>query len=283
MKPILFSINSWIFGNASIEDIARRARQIGVSGLDISGEPDQVDLAEVQQALTKYGLVPVCINGNFLDETRTFCHSDPRCRSTAVDYGKKCVDMAVALGAQKVLIVPSQVFRTTYFDSAEQDWQNAVQSLREVADYAWHQGNITIMLECVNKYEVTLVRTLRDGIRMATDVGRENVKLVADTFHMQLEEEMGIHNALRRAGKHWLAHLHVGDNTREVPGRGCINWKEIFVALSDINYEEAISFEPLPHRMTPEEIFGGKLDPDELDQELAFSLNYLTSIMQSVQ
>ncbi len=283
MNPILFSINSWIFGNARFEDIARRARQIGVDGLDISGEPDQVDIDEVKAALTKYGLVPVAINGNFLDESRTFCHSDPSCRASAVAYGKKCVDMAVKVGTKKVLIVPSQVFRTTYFEAADQDWMNAVDSLRQVADYAAQNGNVTIMLECVNKYEVTLVRTLQDGIRMAQDVGRDNVKLVGDTFHMHIEEENGIHNALRQAGKAWLAHLHVGDNTREVPGRGCMNWREIFIALNDIGYEEAISFEPLPHRMTPEEIFSGKLDPDELDRELGFSLNYLKSIMYAVR
>jgi D-psicose/D-tagatose/L-ribulose 3-epimerase len=98
---------------------------------------------------------------------------------------------------------------------------------------------------------------------------------------MNLEEENGIHNAIRNAGS-WLGHLHLGDNTREVPGRGCINWREIMIALKDIDYQGALSFEPLPHRLTPEEIFGGVLDPQELADELGFSIQYLKSIMQTI-
>jgi D-psicose/D-tagatose/L-ribulose 3-epimerase len=188
----------------------------------------------------------------------------------------------LSLAVKKVLVVPSQVFRSDYFVTKEHDWQHSVESLRELAEYALLQGNVTILIECVNKYEVTLVRTIQDGINMAREIGCKNVKLAGDTFHMHLEEQHGIHNSIRKAGKDWLAHLHVGDNTREVPGRGCIDWKEIFIALQDINYDQAITFEPLPHRLTPEEIFNGRLDPDELDRELTFSLDYLKSIIYSI-
>lgn len=283
MKEIKFSINSWIFGKASIEEIAMKARQIGVSGLEISGEPDTTDIAKMKEVLKKYGLTAFSVSGNFLEETRAFNHNDPKYRNSAIEYGKKCVDMAVQLGARKVLIVPSQVNRLKYFVSKEQDWDNAVKAVRELADYAQKQGNILIMLECVNKYEVNLVRTLEDGIRMAKDIKRDNVKIIGDTFHMQLEEETGIHNAIRRAGKDWLIHLHLGDNTREVPGKGCINWREIFLALNDIDYDGAVSFEPLPQKLTPEEIFNGDLNQEELVKDLEFSLNYLKSINLSIK
>ncbi len=280
MKQIDFSINSWIYGNTSIEDITQYAKQISVAGLDISGEPDTTDLARVKKALEANGLKAFCINGNFVEETRVFCHDKAEYRQQAVEYGKKCVDMAVTLGARIALMVPSQVNGKTFFVSKEADWQHSVESLRQVAGYAREKG-VTIVLECVNKYEVTLVRTLEDGIRMCKDIGLDNVKINGDTYHMNLEEENGIHNAIRRAAG-WLGHLHLGDNTREVPGRGCINWREILLALNDTGYEGVISFEPLPHKMTLDEIFGGALDPRELTQELGASLEYLKSIMQSI-
>jgi D-psicose/D-tagatose/L-ribulose 3-epimerase len=282
MKQIPFSINSWIFGNVPIEKIAQRAKAIGVSSLDISGEPEKIDAIAVKNLLKKYNLTAICINGNFIEDSRAFNHSDPKLRANAIDYGKRCIDLANQIGTSKVLVVPSQVFKTSYFSSMQDDWNNSVSALQEVADYAMHHGKITIMLECVNKYEVSLVRTLDDGIKMAKDIGMENVKIIADTFHMHLEEQNGIHNAIRAAGNNWIAHLHVGDNTREVPGKGCINWREILLALRDIDYQGAISFEPLPHRLTPEQIFNGGLDPIELDKDLSFSLNYLTSIMHLI-
>ncbi|HBF38985.1 MAG TPA: hypothetical protein DDW50_16915 [Firmicutes bacterium] len=283
MKQIKFSINSWIFGKASIDEIAAKAKEIGVDGLEISGESDTTDIKKVKEALKKNGLTAFSVSGNFSEETRAFNHNELQYRNAAVEYGKKCVDMAVQLGAKRVLIVPSQVNKLNYFVSREVDWKNAVSSLCEVADYAKKQGNITIMLECVNKYEVNLVRTLEDGIKMAKDTQRDNVKIIGDTFHMQLEEESGIHNAIRRAGKDWLVHLHLGDNTREVPGKGCFNWKEIFLALNDIDYEAAVSFEPLPQRLTPAEIFSGALNQEELVKDLKFSLNYIKSIVQSIR
>lgn len=283
MKEIMFSINSWIFGKAPIEEIALQAKHIGVDGLEISGEPDTTNIVATKEALRKNGLIPFSISGNYLEETRAFCHDQLQYRNAAIEYGKKCVDMAVQLGAKKVLVVPSLINKLTYFASKQEDWKNAVAALRELADYAKKQGDIIIMMECVNKYEVTLVRTLEDGIRMAKDIQRDNVKIVGDTFHMQLEEENGIHNAIRRAGKDWLAHLHLGDNTREVPGKGCLNWREIFLALHDIQYQGAVSFEPLPQKLTPDQIFNGDLNQEELVNDLKFSLNYLQAIMQSIR
>ena len=281
MKRMKFSINSWIFGNLSIEEIARRAKEIGVDGIDVSGEPDTIDAKAVKATLDKYGLKVFDINGNFTEENRIMCHKDPQMRASAVEYGKKCVDMAVDAGTDKVLIVPSQVNKQDYYISREQDWKHSVDSIRQVAEYAKTKG-VTIILECVNKYEVSLVRTLQDGIDMAKDTGMDNVKVIGDTFHMQLAEEQGIPSAIRHAGKDWLLHLHLGDNTREVPGRGVMNWRDIRAALDDIGYDEALSFEPLPHQLTLDEIFAGVLDPDELTAELKASCDYLKLIMQAI-
>ena len=283
MRELSVSINSWIFGACPLAEIAQRAKNIGVDGVDISGEPDTVDAKAARRELKAQGLRAFAINGNFTREDRAFCHRDAAHRKSAVEYGKRCVDMALELDTAKVLLVPSQVFRPAPFVSKETDWKNSVEGLRQVADYAAAQGNLTIMLECANKYEVSLVRTLEEGIRMAVDIGRDNVRLVGDTYHMHLEEQEGVHNAIRAAGPGWLAHLHLGDSTREVPGRGSINWREVFIALRDVGYDGAISFEPLPHKLTPDEMAAGVLRPEELDGELAVSLRYLRAVMAAVR
>jgi D-psicose/D-tagatose/L-ribulose 3-epimerase len=280
MKKRLFSINSWIFGNAAIDEIAGRAKEIGVDGIDISGEPDTTDLDKVKAALTKYGLIPFCINGNFSDEKRVLCHGDPAFRETAVEYGKKCVDMAAALGSKKVLIVPSKVMGSSFYISKAADWQHSVEGLKKIAEYAKPKG-IVIIIECVNAYEVTLVRTIQDGIRMARETGFDNVKIIGDTFHMQLEEQLGIPHAIREAGD-WLQHVHLGDNTREVPGRGCMNWRDFLLALNEINYAGAASFEPLPRKMTMDQLFAGELPIEELTIELKQSFDYLQNIQKTI-
>ena len=88
MKKMLFSINSWIFGTAEIEEIAKRANEIGVDGLDISGEPDTTDIKRVKKALDKYNLTPFVINGNFNSEERALCHNNQNYRNMAIVYFK---------------------------------------------------------------------------------------------------------------------------------------------------------------------------------------------------
>jgi D-psicose/D-tagatose/L-ribulose 3-epimerase len=281
MKRWLFSINSWIFGRASIDEISRRAKEAGVDGLDISGEPDTTDLNSVKTALAKYGLIPFCINGNFTDEKRVLCHRDPAYRETAVEYGRKCVDMAEALGSKKVLIVPSRIMGQNFYVSKDEDWRHSAEGLKKIAEYAKPKG-IIIMIECVNAYEVTMVRSLQDGIRMAKNTGCDNVGIIADTFHMQLEEVLGIPHAFRQTGVKWLQHVHLGDTTREVPGRGGMNWKDILLSLDEMQYEGALSFEPLPRKLTMAELFAGAMPIEELTAELKQSCDYLKNIAQTL-
>lgn len=125
-----------------------------------------------------------------------------------------------------------------------------------------------------------MVYSLADGIRMAKDIGTGNVGVVADTFHMNLEEKDGIANAIRNTGSEWILHQHLGDNNREVPGKGCMDWREILMALRDINYQGAVSFEPVPAHMGLTEVCKGIYDPDVLEREMKQSLEMLCGITE---
>jgi len=283
MKNIKFSVNSWVFGKIPFAELARRAKEIGLDGLEVDGEPDKLSVQEMKAILKANGLLPISVCGTFSTPDRAFNHSDSTMRNSAIAYGKKLVDMAYELETDRLLIVPSQVDKLTPYLSKEQDWENSVEAIRTVSEYAKEKGNIKIMLECVNKYEVSMVFTLEDGIRMAKQIGTGNIGLVGDTFHMQLEEASGIPSAIRSAEDQWLMHLHLGDNNREVPGKGCRNWREIFQALQDIDFSGAASFEPLPRRLTPGEIGAGLLNPDELQEEMTVSIQMLKGIMTGIQ
>ena len=74
------------------------------------------------------------------------------------------------------------------------------------------------------------------------EVGKPNVKVMLDTFHMNIEED-SFGAAIRTAGRH-LGHFHIGENNRRVPGKGVIPWKEIAEALRDIGYQGSIVMEP---------------------------------------
>ena len=72
--------------------------------------------------------------------------------------------------------------------------------------------------------------------------GGENVNLLLDTFHMNIEED-NIPEAIRLAGRK-LGHLHVGESNRKLPGMGSLPWRDIGRALRDIGYEKGVVMEP---------------------------------------
>lgn len=68
------------------------------------------------------------------------------------------------------------------------------------------------------------------------------IGVLLDTYHMNIEED-NIGDAIRIVGDR-LTSFHTGDNNRRAPGRGHIDWDEVFKALSDINYKGRIDSEP---------------------------------------
>jgi D-psicose/D-tagatose/L-ribulose 3-epimerase len=78
-------------------------------------------------------------------------------------------------------------------------------------------------------------------LRFVRDIGRENVGLLLDTFHMNIEEK-NIPAAIGAAGPR-LFEFHACSNDRGTPGEDHLPWTEIAAALSAINYEGPIVIE----------------------------------------
>lgn len=132
------------------------------------------------------------------------------------------------------------------------DWARSVENVREVARIAQECG-VTYCLEVLNRFEGYLLNTADEGVRFVEEVGLDNVKVMLDTFHMNIEE-VSIGGAIRRAGKH-LGHFHTGECNRNVPGKGRTPWREIAEALHDIGYDGGVVMEPFV-------LQGGKVGQD---------------------
>ena len=76
----------------------------------------------------------------------------------------------------------------------------------------------TLLYEPINRYETNLINTLGDGVQFLTGSALRNVKLLADLFHMNIEEA-NIAEALRRA-EPLVGHVHFADSNRKAAGMG---------------------------------------------------------------
>ncbi len=121
------------------------------------------------------------------------------------------------------------------------DWNRSVENVRTVAKVAESYG-IDYCLEVLNRFEGYLLNTAEEARRFVEEVDVPSVKIMLDTFHMNIEEN-NMMDAIRIAGDK-LGHFHVGENNRRVPGQGCLPWYEIGCALKHIQYDKKVVMEP---------------------------------------
>ena len=117
----------------------------------------------------------------------------------------------------------------------------SLESMAVIADEAASRG-IQLNLEVVNRYENFVFNDVDGALAYITELGRGNVKLLLDVFHMNIEED-DIGAAIRRAGAA-VGHFHIGECNRRVPGKGHMPWADIGAALRDIGYDGPVVMEP---------------------------------------
>ena len=122
-----------------------------------------------------------------------------------------------------------------------EDWKRAVDGIQKLYELA-KPHNIQLNLECLNRFENYLLNTAQEGVQFVKEVDCDNVWVMLDTFHMNIEET-SISSAIRTAGS-LLGHFHTGECNRMVPGKGRMPWREIGDALKDIGYQKRIVMEP---------------------------------------
>lgn len=117
----------------------------------------------------------------------------------------------------------------------------SLKSMDEIKRYAEYYG-VTYCVEVVNRFEQFLINTAQEAVDFINMINSPNIKILLDTFHMNIEED-SIYKAIRLADKN-LGHMHIGENNRKTPGKGHLDWDMIMKALKDIDYNGHLVMEP---------------------------------------
>ena len=117
------------------------------------------------------------------------------------------------------------------------------EGLNELGPRAQEQG-VSLIYEPLNRYETNLFNQLGAGADFLETLDGENVVLLADLFHMNIEEE-SVADAIRENARH-IGHLHFADSNRRPVGMGHTDMTDIAQALTDIGYTGYASAEAFP-------------------------------------
>jgi D-psicose/D-tagatose/L-ribulose 3-epimerase len=231
------AMHNWMRPEPIETTIARLARS-GYDGIEISGEPAVYDADRVRELLDEHGVacwgsVTVMTGG------RDLVHEDHYVRLASVQYVKDCLSFAASLGGRIVTVVPSTVGKVAPMASPEQEWEWAVQGLRECQEHAERVG-VRMGLEPLNRFETYFLNSAEQALALADEVGGD-CGVALDMFHMNIEEADWA-GAIRASGDR-LVDFHVADNTRMPPGHGAIDWSAVIRELTGIGYEGHMTVE----------------------------------------
>lgn len=220
------------WGNEQL-DLIDRAKRLEMDFIEIPLMVlEKFDAAAVKERLESLDF-DACTSTVLLDDT-DITDSDPEIRKNGVEYLKKCVKATSDIGAVNFSgVIYSKHIRQLDHRPGEREYEWSADCLREVADYASGLG-VNIGLEPVNRYETFLVNTCSQALKLKDMIGRDNVKIHLDTYHMNIEEK-SFYEATLQAGDN-LMHYHLCENDRGIPGTGLVDWDDIFKALAEIKY-----------------------------------------------
>ncbi|HEB32177.1 MAG TPA: sugar phosphate isomerase/epimerase [Spirochaetes bacterium] len=244
-----FGVDSLIWSESFSEKdlwIISKAKEAGFDTVDINiSDPETFPVDQVKKKVSEVGIEAVTSYG--LPKDGNTISPDPKTRERGAKLLKKVVDINIELGSKILGGIPYAAWGyLTGKPRTEQEWDWSVEAMRDAARYAEERSDLTIAVECVNRFETHFLNIAADGVQYCKDVGTGNMKVHLDSFHM-IREEDSFSEAVETCGKKYLGYVHVCENNRGIPGKGLVPWKEFFTAIRDIGYTGPLvieSFDP---------------------------------------
>jgi D-psicose/D-tagatose/L-ribulose 3-epimerase len=275
-RRLSLSWSNWGFGMESLNDSAARLHRAGIHYIELHGNHYGPDLGyrveETLAILNDCGIKVAGVCGMFSAENDLSSNHAIH-RQAALDYLKREIAFAAAVGGSYLLVVPGAVGRAAPYDNME--FFRSVDTLRMVADL-FVEYKVKAAIEPIRSAEVSFVHTIADAKHYIAAVKHLGVAHInGDVYHMQVEESH-IGEALIEAGSQ-LTNLHMADSNRCALGEGSLDLDTIIMALYLIGFNREGCFvtpEPLGPGGDPYPAMHAKPDASLLDKMVLQTARY---------
>ena len=283
MNKIGIFMNFWVKNWDA--DHVKHIKKVSGLGFDILEfqaqallDMDKSRMDEVRQAAKDNGIELTYSLG--LNPKYDVASPDAKVREGGIEYLKRIVERIGYMEGKLLSGVNYAGWGSPDYivDDKSEIVKHSIESVRQVIKTA-EDYDVTYCEEGVNGFEGIVMNTAKEAIEYVKQIDSDKIGILLDTYHMNIEEG-SIGDAIRSVGG-YLKNFHTGENNRVVPGKGHLDWDEIFGALHDIDYQGRIVSEPFVQ-------MGGEVgrdikvwrdlveDPSEelLDEEARFLLNF---------
>lgn len=246
------AFNTWVYSSFPVwvpayplEEVVQRLAAIGYDGIELGAAsphayPDytgpqrrrEIRRLFEQNNIALVSMLPAPGGGPGFNVASPI----PEERAAAIDQYKKVAMLCAELGGKILLFVAGwQVFGTT----RDQAWNWSLSALREVATAAELHG-ITVCIEPTSA-DSNLIDSADDAIKLMTEAGVANIRLMFDTYHTIYRNEVAS-DYVHRFGKN-LAHVHLSDSNRLPPGEGTGEFPTLIETLKKSGFDGYLTME----------------------------------------
>ncbi|GEO06200.1 sugar phosphate isomerase [Adhaeribacter aerolatus] len=233
----------WIFWE-NMETSMAKAADLGFDAIELfTPSADAIEPEILTTLLQKYNLALAAVGTGAGKVIKGLTLTDPNqeIRKQSISF---IIDM-ISFGAQfgAPAIIGSMQGNVVPGVERERALEWLAEGLTILGIYAEARG-VTLIYEPLNRYETNLINRLEEGTAFINALATINVKLLADLFHMNIEEA-SLPESIRAYGTS-IGHVHFADSNRRPVGLGHTNITDIAAALREINYQGYVSAEAFP-------------------------------------
>lgn len=250
----------------------------GINTVEVYGEPDLIDVKNLMQQFDSFSIDVSGITGMWglssaNNKSRNLVTADNNSRIAAQNYVKKCVALCHQLGGKTFNIclfsdkplISDGNHRFLPVDKKRKLISSLVHPFRKLAEYA-SDYDINLVIEPLNRYSTPICTNSEDAKYIVNQVNHENLGIMLDTFHMNIEED-SIYDAIVNSNT-MLKHVHISDNNRKMPGFAHIDFDSVIGALKKIKYSKFLTFEPT-------------VESTDYENDLKLGLQYLKNLSKN--
>ncbi|MFO8017586.1 MAG: sugar phosphate isomerase/epimerase family protein [Promethearchaeia archaeon] len=227
------------------QDICTLLDSLGYDAVELGLlEPEKVPVDSINEIRSSYGLDISALGtgGTFIRFGYSLGHHEQKMRKKALNRIRKFCEF----GAQTDSNVVIGLIRGRYSYESDPaiERKNIKNSLRKCSEIAEEFG-VTLLFEPINQFEIDSFNTFEDSLALINEINNNNIKLLVDTYHTNLEENPETVWDYLNENSDSVGHIHLADTNRRAPGTGCFNFKRFLKIFKNAQFEGYISVETI--------------------------------------
>jgi sugar phosphate isomerase/epimerase len=227
-----------------MEESMRKAAELGFDAIELfTASGNAINTDTLRGLLNQYKLELAAVGTGAGKVVHGLTLTDPDCivRENAIAFIKEMMEFGAAFNAPA--IIGSMQGNAIQGSAHGHSIDLLAEGLHVLNQHAASLG-VKLIYEPLNRYETNLINNLDDAAAFIETNKFQNIVLLADLFHMNIEEADPA-ASIEKNSQH-IGHVHFADSNRRPIGFGHTQMEPIANALTASGYDGYVSVEAFP-------------------------------------